>query len=178
MHLDTELATLTTLLDLDEFEVVESAWDRRGKLRRFTLVPKMSVGVCPHCLRLSERQHACHDRVIADLPMGGQRVELIVQLFQFECDSCNKFFTPRYAALVEGTYATERLLEKLADLAKHGDIANAARFFGIPEKTVEGWYYRYVERKLKDPSPHLQPVKSLGIDELSLKKDSVNSFAC
>jgi hypothetical protein len=49
MDTDVELATLTSLLDLPEFEVVESAWDRREKVRRFTLVPKADVGLCPHC---------------------------------------------------------------------------------------------------------------------------------
>jgi transposase len=178
MEADAELATLTSLLDLDGFEVVESTWDRRGKLRRLTLVPETAVGLCPHCHHPSDQRHVCHDRLIVDLPMGGQRVELIVRLWQFECCDCNKFFTPRFAALAEGAHATERLLERFAELAKHGDIANAARFFGIPEKTAEGWYYAYLERKRKEPAAHLQPVRSLGIDELSLKKDSGNSAVC
>jgi transposase len=178
MDADIELATSTSLLNLDEFEVVESTWDRRAKLRRFILVPKTAVGLCPHCHFLSDDRHACRDRVIADLPMGGQRVELVVQLWQFDCDGCKKFFTPRFAALAEGAHATERLLERLAELVSHGDIAAAARFFAIPEKTVEGWYYAYVERKRREPAPHLEPVRSLGIDELSLKKDTASSPVC
>jgi hypothetical protein len=63
-------------------------------------------------------------------------------------------------------------------LAGHSDVTTAARFFGIPEKTAEGWYYQHLERKRKEPAPHLQPVRSLGIDELSLKKDTGNSAAC
>ena len=178
MDADVELATLTSLLDLDEFEVVESAWDRREKVRRLTLVPKAILGLCPHCHGITDERHVCHDRVIADLPMGGQRVELTVRLWQFHCRTCDKYFTPRLAALAEGAHATERLLERLAELASRSDVATAARFFGIPEKTVEGWYYQYLERKQKEPVPNLQPVKSLGIDELSLKKDTGNSAAC
>jgi transposase len=170
MEADHELAFLTSLLDLDEFEVVESRWNRHEKLRQMTLVPKTEVGLCPHCHHPSDRRHLCHDRVIADLPMGGQRVELVVRLWQFECHACEKFFTPRFVGLAEGAHATERLLERLAELASHGDIANAARFFSIPEKTAEGWYYSYLQRKTKEPARHLQPVRSLGIDELSLKK--------
>jgi transposase len=178
MDMDVELATLTSLLALDEFEVVESTWDRREKLRRFTLVPKTTVGLCPHCHGVTDERHVCHDRVIVDLPMGGYRVELVVRLWQFHCSDCDKFFTPRFAALAEGAHATERLLERLAELASRSDVATAARFFGIPEKTAEGWYYQYLERKRKEPAPHLQPVRSLGIDELSLKKDTGNSAAC
>ena len=181
MDAETELAILTSVLDLDEFEVVEATRDRDGKLRRFTLVPKVIAGLCPHCRGPTDERHLCHDRVIADLPMGGCGTELVVRLSQFRCPVCDKFFTPHFAALAEGAHATERLLERLADLASRSDVATAARFFGIPEKTAEGWYYAYLERlerRRKTPAPHLQPVRSLGIDELSLKKGTGNSAAC
>jgi transposase len=180
MDVDVELATLTSLLDLEEFEVVESVLDRRNKLRRFTLVPCMAVGLCPHCHGVTEERHLCRDREIRDLPMGGCRTELVVRLWQFHCPACDTFFTPRLAALAEGAHATERLLQRLAELAGHGDLATAARFFGLAEKTAEGWYYDYLERRRKDPAAtsHLQPVRSLGIDELSLKKGTGNSAAC
>ena len=177
MDADIELATLTSLLDLDEFEVVEAARDRRNKLRRFTLAPKVAVGLCPHCSGVSEERHTCHDRIVVDLPMGGCRTELAVRLWQFRCAACDKFFTPRCEALAEGAHATERLLESLSELAGRSDVSTAARFFGLPEKTVEEWYYAYLERKRKNPGPDLQPVKSLGIDELSLKKNTGNSAA-
>jgi transposase len=176
MEADYELACLTSLLGLDEFEVVESRWDRPNKFRQMTLVPKIDIGLCPNCHHCSDRRHVCHDRVITDLPMGDQRMELVVRLWQFECSTCGQFFTPRYAGLAEGAHATERLLEKLAELISHGDIANAARFFSIPEKTAEGWYYGYLKRKAKESPRPLQPVRSLGIDELSLKK-STDNFA-
>jgi transposase len=178
MDADIELATLTSLLDLDEFEVVESTWQRREKMRRLTLVPKTAVGLCPHCRGVTDGRHLCHDRQIADLPISGHRVELTVRLWQFHCPACDTFFTPRFAALAEGAHATERLLERLAELASHSDVTTAARFLGIPEKTAEGWYYPYLERRQKEPATALLPVKSLGIDELSLKKSTGNSAAC
>ena len=175
MDADIELATLTSLLELDEFEVVEATRDRRNKLRRFTLVPKVSVGLCPHCAGVSEERHLCHDREVTDLPMGGCKTELVVRLWQFRCAACDKYFTPRFAALAEGAHATERLLENVSELAGRSDVSTAARFFGLPEKTVEGWYYAYMERTRKNPGPALQPVKSAGIDEISLKKNTGNS---
>jgi transposase len=177
MDAKVDLATVTSLLDLDEFEVVESAWDRRNKVRRLTLIPKANVGLCPHCHGVTDERHVCYDRIFTDLPMGGDRVELAVRQWQFHCCTCDKYFTPRFAALAEGAHATERLLERLAELASRSDVATAARFFGIPEKTAEGWYYAYLKRKQKEPAPHLQPVQSLGVDELSLKKDTGNSAA-
>jgi transposase len=175
MDADIELVAFSSLLDLDEFEVVEVWQDRGKKLRRLALVPKLIVGLCPHCQRVCQERHLCHDRVVADLPMGGWRTELVVQSWQFHCLECDRFFTPRLAALAEGAHATERLLERLAELASRSDLATAAGFFGIAEKTAEGWYYDHLERKRKEPAGQLQPVKSVGIDELSLKKDTVNS---
>jgi hypothetical protein len=116
--------------------------------------------------------------VIADLPMTGWGTELIVRLWQFHCAACDRFFTPGFAALAEGTHATERLLERLAELVDRSDVSSAALFFGLPQKTVEGWYYQHAKAKQSQPRPQLEPVRSLGIDELSLKKDTGNSAAC
>jgi transposase len=174
------LETITGLLDLQEFEVVEATYDRGVKLRRFTVVPKASAGLCPHCGGVAEERHVCRDRTVTDLPMGGWKTELVVRLWQFHCLECDRFFTPRFVALAEGAHATERLLERLAELAGHGDVCTAARFFGLPEKTVEGWYYDYLKRQQKEreSGSSFQPVRSLGIDELSLKKDTGSSAAC
>lgn len=177
MATDMELAAVTSLLELDEFEAVDSERDRDKKLRRFTLVPKVTVGVCPHCGGVTGERHQCYDRIVMDLPMGGLGTELVVRNWQFRCGTCDKFFTPHFTALAAGTHATERLLERLADLASSSDISTAARFFGIAEKTAEGWYYPYLERQGKESAAGLQPIRSLGIDELSLKKDTANSVA-
>jgi transposase len=180
MNAAQELETIAALLDLEEFEVVEATCDRGAKRRRFTVVPKAAVGLCPHCRSLSDQRHVCRDRTVTDLPMGGWKTELVVRLWQFHCPACDKFFTARLAALAEGAHATERLLERLAELASHGDVCTAARFFGLPAKTVEGWYYDYLKRKEQERASGsgFQPVQSLGIDELSLKKDTGSSAAC
>jgi len=175
-----ELETVTALLDLEEFEAVEATQDWNARLRCFTVVPKVAAGLCPHCGGVTDERHLCRDRTVRDLPMGGWKTELVVRLWQFRCPACDQFFTPRFAALAEGAHATERLLERLAELASHADVSTAARFFGLPEKTVEGWYYDYLKRKQKEreSGSGLQPVASLGIDELSLKKDTGSSAAC
>lgn len=178
MDTQVDRATLTSLLGLDELEVVAAPLDVEDGVRRVTLVPKAGCGSCPHCGRFTDERHACHERVVQDLPMGARRVELRVRLWQFRCRACDAFFTPRLAALAEGAHATERLLERLAELAGHSDVATAARFFGLPEKTAEGWYYQYLRRRQATPASSLQPVRSLGIDELSIKKGTAGSAAC
>lgn len=182
MEADVKLATLTSLLDLDEFEVVEASRDRRNKLRRFTLVPKVIAGLCPHCSGLSDERHQCHDRVIADLPMGGCQTELVVRLWQFYCRSCDKFFTPRLATLADGAHATERLLESLSDLASRSDLTTAARFFGPRGKDGRRLVLRLLGAETENsgarPSAGAVAGDRRTVNELSLKKDTGNSAVC
>jgi transposase len=174
----SDFRTWTELLDLDGFEVADVASDRAGKLRRLTVIATSIAELCPHCGMASSERHACHDREVVDLPLGGWKSQLVVRLFQFRCERCDKFFTPRHPALAEGAHATERFLGRLAEYAGHGDVSTAARFMGVAEKTAEHWYYDYLERRRQGPPKDLQPICSLGIDELSLKKDTGSSAAC
>lgn len=166
------------LLDLEEFEVVHVTDGPEPNSRRFTVIPRCSVAVCPHCGALSSERQQTRERTLLDLPMGGHRTELIVRVWQFCCAGCATCFTPRFEAVAEGTHATERLLERAGALIRVSDIANAAAFFGIPEKTLEHWYYDYLERMRQSPMPERKPIRSLGIDELSLKKSTGSSAAC
>ena len=170
------LSTVSALLDLDEFEVVALQQDRRGRQNVITVIPKLAVGLCPHGQRVCDERHQARESRVVDLPMGGYGTELKVTAWQFHCRGCDKRFTPRFAAIAEGAHATQRLLARLAELVKHGDIANAARFCGIPEKTAERWYDESRERSQKSPSD-LKPIRSPGIDELSLKKSTGSSPA-
>jgi transposase len=171
-----EARTFTDLLDLDEFEVVDAVSDRKTKVRRLTVTPATAVGVCPHCRKATDQRHACHDREVVDLPLGGWKTQLVVRLFQFRCESCDKYFTPQYPGLAPGAHATERFLERLAQYATHGDVLTAARYMDVAEKTAQAWYYDYLKRP-REAAKDLKPILCLGIDELSLKKDTGNSAA-
>jgi transposase len=173
------LALYTELLGLAEFEVVHSDREAGGKVWHLTIVPRMTVGLCPHCGRVSAERHGCHPpREILDLPTGACLTKLHLRLWQFHCAACGQFFTPHYQAIAEGTHATERLLARMAEMIGFSDIRNAARFFGVAEKTLERWYYEFLERQRKHSGEANQPIRSLGIDELSLKKSTDSSARC
>ena len=175
--LEEQLALWDGVLQLDGFEVVHQAEDVAEKTLRFTVIPKMGAAVCPHCGGLCGEANQTRDRDgIRDLPIGERAVVLRVRVSNFECDTCGKFFTPELPSIAEGTHATERFLERAAAIVRHSDISNAARLCGVPEKTLERWYYDYVERRQRQPGPPLKPVTSIGIDELSQKKDTVSSW--
>lgn len=75
-----ELRTLTQLLDLAGFEVVEAARDVATQTWRLTVVATTLAQICPHCHSVTGNRHACHDRTIVDLPLGGWRTELVVRM--------------------------------------------------------------------------------------------------
>ena len=171
-----DLETLSALLNLEGFEVVEAAADAVRKVYRLAVVPKELVGLCPHCGHASDSVHRRLDSdPICDLPQGPHRIVLVLRLPQFHCHRCDRHFTPSCPHIAPGAHATERFLEQAAQLIRISDIANAAAFLGVPQKNLERWYYAYVERTTKAPVAGLKPIQSLGIDELSLKKSTGSS---
>lgn len=167
----------TDLLNLPGFGVVHMQEDTTQQRYHFTVAPRHMIGVCPHCGKPSDVVKQRRNREgIADLPIGPRTVVLTVRVGQFECEHCAKCFTPPIEFLAEGAHATERLLERAAELIRCADVSNAAQFFRLPEKTLERWYYDYVERKLRQvATASAGPVRRIGIDELSLKKDTDSS---
>ena len=166
----------TGVLNLDGFEVIHQGHEAAHQMWHFTVVPSVSAGVRPDCGRVSTDRHQTRDRErIHDLPLGDSRVELTVRMFQYRCEDCERCFTPPCAALAEGTHATERFLGRCADLIRTGDVRNAAAFFGLPEKTLERWYYDFLERRQLTAAEPAEPIRSIGIDELALKKGGAGS---
>jgi transposase len=170
------LAFWTKALRLPEFRVVHERRDTPDDPVRFTVVPVQEVALCPQCGQVCDTVHRRTDsKPIQDLPLGPQSVELIVRTPQFSCEQCTGFFTPSYAALAPGAHATERFLEQAARLIRCADVANAASFLRVPENTLARWYYDYVERQQQQTPHAVQPIRSIGIDELSLKKSTASS---
>jgi transposase len=160
----------TQLLDLPDYEVVYCQKESDLQRYRITVAPQHRVGVCPHCGKVSDIIHQTRTREhIKDLSLGKEAVELNVRVLQFEC-VCGQHFTPAVPFLAEGAHATERFLERAAQLIGSSDVANAAAFLGVPERTLGDWYYNYLQRRPHPGGQQLKPVRRLGIDELSLKK--------
>jgi transposase len=164
------LAFWTHLLCLPDYEVVYCQKEGDRQRYRLTVAPKNRLGVCPHCGKVSDTVHQTRTREhIKDLSVSTESVELNVRVLQFEC-ACGQFFTPAIPFLAEGAHATERFLGRAAQLIRTSDVANAAAFLGVPERTLGDWYYDYLQRRPQPSGQQPKPVRHLGIDELSLKK--------
>jgi transposase len=168
-----QLEFWTQLLRLDGYRVAHICKDTPADPVRLTVIPSTPVGMCPHCHRACDSIHRrCESDPVRDLPLGPQPIELVVRTYQFSCPHCGRFFTPVAPAFARGAHATERFLERATRLIRISDIANAAAFLGVPEKTLEHWYYDYVERQRQVPPATPRPIQQLGIDELKLTHGS------
>jgi transposase len=173
MNEKEQLQFWTQLLHLDGFQVVHIRQDTPADPIRLTLIPTVPLGVCPQCHRSCDTIHRRSDsHAVRDLSFGPQAVELVIRTYQFSCSHCQHFFTPVSSVFVPGAHATERFLEQAARLIRFSDVANAAGFVGVPQKTLERWYYDYVERQRQAPSVPAKPIKQIGIDELHLTHES------
>ena len=163
----------TVALNLEGFEVVQAEVDRQLRQVRLTVVPQWPVAVCPHCGQVSTQIHQTRELDgIHDLPLADRAVRLVVRVPQFWCGPCARAFTPKLPEMAEGTHATERFLARAAELIRFGDITQTAAFLRVPATSLERWYYAWVERQAQAAA---QPIPSLGIDELSLKKSTDSS---
>jgi transposase len=173
MNQQEQLQFWTQLLHLDGFQVVHLDQGTPADPIRLTLIPNLALGVCPQCHHCCEAIHRrSESSPVRDLPFGSQAVELVIRTYQYACPACQRCFTPASTVFAPGAHATERFLEQAARLIRFSDIANAAGFFGVPEKTLERWYYDYVERQRRTPPTAAKPIKQLGIDELKLNTGS------
>jgi transposase len=172
-----QLAFWTRLLNLDGFQVVHEEATAADEPRRFTVIPKTPVGLCPHCGQMCPDIHRRYESAsVRDLAIGPRAVELTMRIYQYWCSACERAFTPPSQGLAPSGHATERFLEQARRLIRFSDIANVAAFLQLPENTLARWYYDYVERLQQQPAgPPAQPIRQLGIDELSLKKSTVSS---
>lgn len=168
-----QLNVWTTALDLPEYEVVD--FEQRDGLRHFTLVPTYPFAICPECSRTCQNWHQKRWlEEIVDLPQGDYAVRLKVRVFQFHCEDCEKHWTPppQFLAAGSGAKVTWRFLERASELIPHSSISRVAEFYGIPRKTLERWYYDWQDLKTQQQEEEdaLEPIRALGVDELSLKK--------
>lgn len=166
----------TGALNLPGFRVVHEGRTTPEAPVCFTVRPTVECGVCPRCQKPTDYVNRTteSDRV-KDLPLGSQRVELLVRTLQFHCQDCDCYFTPHYPAFAPGAHATERFLEQAARLIRFSDIQNAAAFLDVPPTTLARWYYAYTERLAGQPPTQVLPITRLGIDELSQKKSTGSS---
>src|SRR5258708_19340726 len=124
---------------------------------------------CPLCFCPAERRHSQYTRVVADLPCAGFRVQLILHVRRFFCDTADcirKIFTERLPAFVlPWARLTVRLCEALQSLgeASCGELGTR-----LAERlAVQTSPTTILRRLMILPSAVRAQVSELGIDDFS-----------
>ena len=127
---------------------------------------------CPLCFCPAERRHSQYTRMVADLPCVGLRIQLILHVRRFFCDTADcirKIFTERLPAFVlPWARLTVRLCEALQSLglATCGELGTrlAARLAMQTSPTT------ILRRLMMLPLDPVTSVVHVGIDDFALRR--------
>ncbi|MER5603130.1 ISL3 family transposase [Streptomyces sp. NPDC002265] len=132
---------------------------------------------CPDCGTVSERVHACYQRRLRDLPLGGQNVVIRLTVRRFICDatSCpRRTFAEPFTRLTS-PYArfTRRLnhaLEQvgLALAGRAGACLAAQLGLGAGRMTL-------LRRIMALPDPQFSTPRVLGVDDFTIRRGQTYS---
>jgi transposase len=127
---------------------------------------------CPLCHCPTERRHSQYTRVIADLPCADFRVQLILHVRKFFCDTVDctrKIFTERLPAFVEPwARMTVRLRQALeaVGIATCGEVGTRlAERLALPTSPTT-----LLRRIMALPTEKVGSVKQLGVDDFALRR--------
>ena len=131
---------------------------------------------CPNCGERTQVIRSYTPREVRDLDISGRQVWLHLQLKQYECVSCKRYFTQRLSWAAKGKSYTKRQSKFIFEMCEQQSFAQVGVLVDMHAKSVERLYLEYamMNSDLKD---RLSKVRRLGIDELSHRKGR-KSYYC
>lgn len=163
-------ATLTHLLDLEQFEVTGYGIERDTTQDIVHIYGKINtdVAICPCCHSLSTTVKEYKDRCVRDCDVWGKRTFLNFQTRRFECPECGHRFTEELKAIAWRRRQTIRFERQVYEACLGSSKKRVAQTFHLSYSTVEGIFKRWAKKKRQGKRFGL--VRVLGIDEIALKK--------
>ncbi len=127
---------------------------------------------CPLCGRASTRVHSHYCRKVADLPMGGQPVRLLVQVRKCFCDApdcVRKIFVERMTPFVD---AFARVTRRLYQIVQIIGLATGGRL-GVrvtDRLEIQTSRHTILRRIMALPTEPVGQVTQIGIDDFSFRR--------
>jgi transposase len=163
-----EVSSLLSLPDgLELAEVAETS-----DLLTVHVVATAPVRACPLCAEIARHVRSYYTRLVADLPWAGRRVQLLLHVRKFRCDtvSCpRKVFVERLGSFVEAwARKTTRLRQAIEAIGLSTCGEGGARLADrLAITTSPTTVLRCV---MALPLPPVEPVSHLGIDDFALRR--------
>ena len=162
-----EHVALTELLGLKDFAVI--GYEIYEPEHELILLCEIvhQVAICPDCQQPSVAIHEYKPQMVRDVSAFGMACRLDYVRRRFKCHHCKKPFTEQLATVSLGRY-TVRYEHYIFEQYRQAAISEIAYQEKIGYKAAQGIFYRQAEAKVSQAKP--QPVRRLGLDEISLKK--------
>ncbi len=123
--------------------------------------------VCGGCGISVREVHSWTERQVRDLPWGAWHVWLMVEVHRVRCRRCG-VRTERLPFVAGKAHYTTRLETAVAQDCEAAPVSRVAAKWGLPPETVRRMDKRVLRRWAA--SRPRQPLRSLGVDEISLGK--------
>lgn len=155
------------LADLqDRFAVIEDRLSAEEIELR--LLKASSYAVCPRCSHAADRVHQTTPRRVADTPIRGLKVTLVIYKRRFRCSYCGKVFTESFEEIAARARRTRRFEEAVYERSKAISLKEASRRWGIAYSTLRRLWYHMAEAELAGREVVYPTV--MGIDEFSVAR--------
>lgn len=165
---DTSKLPMTLLPRVPGLNLENAALDADSV--KFTLTSTALPVTCPACEKQTARLHSHYGRTVADLPWGGRRVRLVLNLRKFRCphkECSRRVFTERLPDLVAPYARKTTRLHEVLELVGFALGGNAgARLIGrLGMEASATTLLRYIRGAVI--APHSAP-EVVGVDDFAL----------
>ena len=131
---------------------------------------------CPNCLEPTSKVNQTESRKVQDLKISEREVWLEIQVRQFYCPTCNRYFFDNPTWIVPGKSYTKRQSKWIFELCKKQSFTQVGTLVNLSYKTVERLFYKEAEKQVDIKKRYAQ-VRKLGIDEIAHRKGK-KDYAC
>lgn len=122
--------------------------------------------VCPTCGQpiLSVHGYLTYRRLVHDVNVGIEQVDLLVKVPRYRCEDCGSTFTHKFDCVLEGRQMTKRLYEQIRRDVFVRSFADVGNDFGYSDTTIATIFDEYASELEAKRGPVIAP-RVLGIDE-------------
>jgi transposase len=161
-----DLLTLELLLNLPYLKLSEATL-AKGKLHLhcFSILEET---ICPICLKKLSDVKKKDTRIVRDLSIVGNVVELHLLSRQFHCLDCNRYVHEHFDFVEPSHTMTSRYEKYVYECCRNSSIERVSLQENIVWDSVQSIFTQQAKRETKFLKKH-QP-KRIGIDEFALKK--------
>lgn len=135
-----------------------------------------SVSNCPVCLEPTGKINQTDMRKFRDLQISEREVWLHIQVPQFFCPTCNRYFFTNPDWVMPGKSYTKRQSKWIFEMSKKQAFTQVAKLVNMCAKTVERLFYATAREVVNMPQRYAQ-VRKMGIDEIAHRKGK-KDYAC